>query len=222
MKDKEDLISNNIGLVHFVIKRFGTRGQDAEELFQVGCMGLVKAATGFKEELGLCFSTYAVPVILGEVKRFVRDNTPIHISRGIKEQSIKLKYATEQFQNKHHREPTLCELSSATGICTEDIVLVREAMRPVESLDVFAYEEESGQTRGDFVHSKVCEEEKVLNRMLCMEAFRRMSEKEREIVHLRYFENLTQREVADLLGLSQVQVSRLEKKIFSRLREEMN
>lgn len=222
MKDKEELISENIGLVHFVIKRFGTRGQDAEELFQVGCVGLVKAATGFKAELGLQFSTYAVPVILGEVKRFVRDNTPIHISRGVKEQGVKLKYATEQFQNKYHREPTLCELSSATGICTEDIVLAREAMRPVESLDAFAYEDENGQTRGDFVHSKVCEEEKVLNRMLCMEAFRRMSEKEQEIVHLRYFENLTQAKVAALLDMTQVQVSRMEKKILLRLRSEMN
>lgn len=222
MKDKEDLVSDNIGLVHFVIKRFGTRGQDAEELFQVGCVGLLKAATGFKEELGLQFSTYAVPVILGEIKRFVRDNTAIHISRGLKEQGMKIKYAIEQFENRYHREPTLKELSGITGICTEDIVVVREAMRPVESLGVFAYAEEAGQTKMDFVASKTSGEEEVMNRLLCQEAFRRMTEKEREIVHLRYFENLTQQKVATLLDMTQVQVSRMEKKILMRLRSEMN
>lgn len=222
MKDKDDLVSDNIGLVHFVIKRFGTRGQDKEELFQVGCLGLLKAATGFKEELGLQFSTYAVPVILGEIKRFVRDNTPIHISRGLKEQGIKIKYAIEQFEKANHREPTLAELSEVTGIGTEDIVVVREAMRPVESLDTFIYAEEDGQTRADFVTDKVSGEEEAMNRLLCEEAFRRMDEKEREIVHLRYFENLTQQKVAELLCMTQVQVSRMEKRILMRLRSEMN
>lgn len=221
MKDREELISQNIGLVHFVIKRFSSRGQDMEELFQVGCVGLIKAASGFKEELGLQFSTYAVPVILGEVKRFVRDNTTIHISRGIKEQGIKLKYAREQFEGQHHREPTLQELSRLTGISTEDIVLAREAMHPVESLDVFVSEEENGSSKVDFVRSKDNGQEQVLNRMLCQEAFRRMTGKEQELVHLRYFENLTQSRVADLLDMSQVQVSRMEKKILLRLREEM-
>ncbi len=222
MKDKDDLVSENIGLVHVVIKRCGTRGQDREELFQVGCIGLLKAASGFKSELGSQFSTYAVPVILGEIKRFVRDNTPIHISRGVKEQGVKLKYAIQQFEARYHREPTLQELSLTTGINVEDIVVAKEAMRPLESLDAFAYEEESGNTKGDFVKSKVCEEEQILNRMLCQEAFRLMTDKEREIVHLRYFENLTQSKVAELLGMSQVQVSRLEKKILLRLRREMN
>lgn len=222
MKDKDDLVSDNIGLVHFVIKRFGTRGQDGEELFQVGCIGLLKAAQGFKEELGLQFSTYAVPVILGEIKRFVRDNTPIHISRSIKEQGAKIKYATEQFARTYHREPTLLELSESTGIDMEEIVVAREAMRPLESLDAFKYAEEEGQTRGDFVASKARGEVEVMNRMLCEEAFRRMNEKEREIVHLRYFENFTQARVATLLGMTQVQVSRMEKKILLRLRSEMN
>jgi len=222
MKDKDDLVAENIGLVHFVIKRFGTRGQDKEDLFQVGCVGLLKAAAGFKEELGLQFSTYAVPVILGEVKRFVRDNTPIHISRGLKEQGVKVKYAIEQFENKYHREPTIQELSDVTGICTEDIVLVREAMRPVESLDAFVSAEDEGRTRGDFVANKTSGETEVMNRILVQEAFRRMTAKEREIVHLRYFENFTQQKVATLLDMSQVQVSRLEKRILMRLREEMN
>ena len=222
MKDKDDLVSENIGLVHFVIKRFGTRGQDKEELFQVGCLGLLKAATGFKEELGLQFSTYAVPVILGEMKRFVRDNTPVHISRGLKEQGVKVKYAVEQFENRYHREPTVQEISDETGISTEDIVLVQEAMRPVESLDAFVSAEDEGHTRGDFVADKVSGETEVMNRLLCEEAFRRMSEKEQEIVHLRYFENLTQAKVAELLCMTQVQVSRMEKKILLRLRSEMN
>ena len=134
-KDKEALVSQNIGLVHFVIKRFSGRGQDMEELFQVGCVGLCKAVEGFDETLEHKFSTYAVPVILGEVRRFLRDNTQVHISRGIKEQSIKIKYAREQYEGKYHREPTVQELSEITGIKTEDILLAGEVMRPVESLD---------------------------------------------------------------------------------------
>lgn len=222
MKDKDELVSENMGLVHFVIKRFGTRGQDKEELFQVGCEGLLKAVQGFKEEYGLQFSTYAVPVILGEMKRFVRDNTPIHISRSVKEKGAKVTYAIEQFEHRFHRAPTIQELSDETGISAEDIVLVQEAMRPVESLDAFVSKEDEGHTRGDFVAGKESEETQVMNRMLCEEAFRRMDEKEREIVHLRYFENLTQAKVATLLNMTQVQVSRMEKKILLRLRSEMN
>ena len=222
MKDKEQLISQNIGLVHFVIKRFGGRGQDMEELFQVGCVGLCKAVDGFKEELQLQFSTYAVPVILGEVKRFIRDNTQVHISRSVKEQGMKLKYAREQYEVRFHKEPSLQELTDLTGISMEDILLATEAMRPVESLDIFVGEEESGTRRVDLLHSQENAQEQVLNHMLCEEAFKRMSEKEQELVHLRYFENLTQANVARMLDMTQVQVSRMEKRILLRLREEMS
>ena len=222
MKDKEQLISQNIGLVHFVIKRFGGRGQDMEELFQVGCVGLCKAVDGFKEELQLQFSTYAVPVILGEVKRFIRDNTQVHISRSVKEQGMKLKYAREQYEVRFHKEPCLQELADLTGISMEDILLATEVMRPVESLDAFVGEEDSGTRRVDLLHSQDNAQEQVLNHMLCQEAFKRMSEKEQELVHLRYFENLTQANVARLLDMTQVQVSRMEKRILLRLREEMS
>ncbi len=222
MKDKEQLISQNIGLVHFVIKRFAGRGQDMEELFQVGCVGLCKAVEGFKEDLQLQFSTYAVPVILGEVKRFIRDNTQVHISRSVKEQGIKVKYAREQYEVRFHKEPTLQELTAMTGLTAEDILLATEAMRPVESLDAFVGEEESGARRVDLLKSSENAQEQVLNHMLCEEAFRRMSEKEQELVHLRYFENLTQANVARILDMTQVQVSRMEKKVLLRLREEMS
>lgn len=221
MKDKEQLISQNIGLVHFVIKRFSNRGQDMEELFQVGCVGLCKAVDGFKEELELQFSTYAVPVILGEVKRFIRDNTQVHISRGVKELGMKLHYAREQYEARFHREPTLLELADMTGLKTEDILLATEAYRPVESLDAFVGEEESGTRKVDLLKSSENAQEQVINRILCEEAFKRMSAREQEIVHLRYFENLTQAHVAKLLDMTQVQVSRMEKKILLRLREEM-
>ena len=222
MKDKEQLVSQNIGLVHFVIKRFSGRGQDMEELFQVGCVGLCKAVEGFKEELELQFSTYAVPVILGEVKRFIRDNTQVHISRGIKEQSMKVKYAREQYEAKHHREPTLQELSEMTGMKIEDVLLAGEVFRPVESLDAYVNEEESGTRRVDLLSNREDPGEQALNRIMCEEAFKRMSEKEQKIVYLRYFENLTQANVAKCLDMTQVQVSRMEKKILLRLREEMS
>lgn len=219
MKDKEQLISQNIGLVHFVIKRFRGRGQDMEELFQVGCVGLCKAAEGFKKERELKFSTYAVPVILGEVKRFVRDNTSVHISRGIKEQGAKLYYAREAFEKQFHREPTITELAQRAGLAVEEVLLATEAMRPVESLDAFLNEEENGVRKMDLLRSRENAQEQVINHLLCEEAFRHMSEKEQELVHLRYFENRTQMQAAEELGMSQVQVSRMEKKILLRLRE---
>ncbi len=221
MKDKEQLISQNMGLVHFVIKRFSGRGQDMEELFQVGCVGLCKAAEGFREELELQFSTYAVPVILGEVKRFIRDNTQVHISRGLKEQGMKLKYAREQFESKNHREPTLKELCELTGLKSEDILMAGEAMRPVESLDAFVKEEESETRKVDLLGGQEDAEMQAVNRILCEEAFKRMSGREQQLVYLRYFENLTQANVARHLDMTQVQVSRLEKKILLRLRQEM-
>jgi len=219
MKDKEQLISQNIGLVHFVIKRFAGRGQDMEELFQVGCVGLCKAVDGFDEELELKFSTYAVPVILGEVKRFLRDNTQIHISRGVKELGMKLHYAREKYETRYHREPTITELADMTGMKSEDILLATEAMRPVESLDAFLNEEESDTRRVDLLKSRENAQEQVINRILCEEAFKNMTGEEQQVVHLRYFENMTQMQVAAIMGMTQVQVSRMEKKILLRLRE---
>lgn len=222
MKDKEQLISQNIGLVHFVIKRFSSRGQDMEELFQVGCVGLCKAVDGFREERELQFSTYAVPVILGEVKRFIRDNTQVHISRSIKEQGTKLHYAREQFEKKFHREPTIAELEEITGICKGDILLATEALRPAESLDAFVNEADTGTRKIDLVKSADNAQEQVMNHMMCEDAFRRMSPNEQQLVHMRYFENMTQSQVATMLHMTQVQVSRMEKKILLRLREEMS
>lgn len=222
MQNKEQLISQNLGLVRFVIKRFLGKGYDMEELFQVGCVGLCKAVDGFHEEFQLQFSTYAVPVILGEVKRFIRDNTQVHISRSVKEQGMKIKYAREQFETRFHRDPTLQELAEATGLKSEEVLLATEAMRPIESLDVFVGEEESGSRRVDLLRSNENAQEQVINHMLCEEAFRRMSDQEKQLVHLRYFENMTQAHVAGLLSMSQVQVSRMEKKILLRLREEMD
>lgn len=221
MKDREQLISQNIGLVHFVIKRFGNRGQDMEELFQVGCVGLCKAADGFRKEKNLQFSTYAVPVILGEVRRFVRDNTQVHVSRGIKEQGVKLYHAREQFEKQFQREPTLTELAGLTGLSVEEAALASEAMRPAESLDAYVNEESEGLCRRDLLKSRENEHEAVLNQMLCAEAFSRMSELEKNLFHMRYFEELTQMQTAEKLQMTQVQVSRMEKKVLLRLRKEL-
>lgn len=222
MKDREQLISQNIGLIHFVIKRFAMRGLDTEELFQVGCVGLCKAADGFKEELGLKFSTYAVPVILGEIKRFVRDNTQVHISRGMKEQYTKIKYAREQFEAMYHKEPTIQQLSDMTGIKTEHILLAEEALRPAESLDSFISEEEHDVRKIDLLSDYKDMQQTVVNRLLCEEAFEKMSSTERKLVYFRYFENMTQAKTAQKLDITQVQVSRMEKKLLLRLREEWN
>lgn len=222
MKDHKGFVSQNIGLVHFVIKRFPTRGLDREELFQVGCVGLCKAAEGFDETLGLQFSTYAVPVIMGEIKRFIRDDTQVHISRGLKEQRIKVKYAREQFEQKYHREPTLRELSEMTDMRTEDILLAEETLRPVESLDSFVKEEEKTTRKIELLCDDKDIGQQAMNRILCEEAFQYMNQTEKRVIYMRYFENQTQTKTAEYLNMTQVQVSRMEKRLLQRIRAKWN
>lgn len=218
MKDKENLISQNMGLVHFVVKRFAGRGLDMEELFQVGCVGLCKAADGFKEELGLRFSTYAVPVILGEVKRFLRDNTQVHISRSLKEQNYKIQTVMEQFISEHGTEPSLAQLETLTGFAREDIIAALDSHRPVESLDTLVYETEEGQRKVDMLADKREPYQELLNKLVCKEIMSKLEDKERRLLYLRYFCDKTQEQTARELAMSQVQVSRMEKKLLLRIR----
>lgn len=222
MKDYKCFVSQNIGLVHFVIKRFQTRGLDREELFQVGCVGLCKAAEGFDETLGLQFSTYAVPVIMGEIKRFIRDDTQVHISRGLKEQRMKVKYVREQFEQKYHREPTIRELSEMTDMRAEDILLAEETLRPIESLDSFVKEEEKTTRKIELLCDEKDIGQQAMNRILCEEAFQYMDPIEKQVIYMRYFENQTQTKTAERMHMTQVQVSRMEKRLLQRIRETWN
>lgn len=217
---REVLIEKNLGLVHHIVKRFLNRGVDAEDLFQIGCIGLMKAIDKFDLGFDVKFSTYAVPMISGEIKRFLRDDGMVKVSRSLKENGWKITRAREQFQHEHGREPTLEEIAKVTGLSTEEAVMAMDAGAEVESLYKSIYQSDGNEIYlVDQIASKNNEREKLLNHMLLKQLLSELEGEEKELIRLRYFQGKTQTEVAERLGISQVQVSRLEKKILRRLRD---
>lgn len=217
---REVLIEKNLGLVHHIVKRFLNRGVDAEDLFQIGCIGLMKAIDKFDLGFDVKFSTYAVPMISGEIKRFLRDDGLVKVSRSLKENGWKITRAREQFQHEHGREPTLEEIAKVTGLSTEEAVMAMDAGAEVESIYKSIYQSDGNEIYlVDQIASKNNEREKLLNHMLLKQLLSELEGEEKELIRLRYFQGKTQTEVAERLGISQVQVSRLEKKILRRLRD---
>ena len=208
-------MEENLPLVHFVVRRFRDRGAEYEDLFQYGCMGLVKAIDRFDPAYGARFSTYAVPVILGEVRRFLRDDAPVHVSRAIRDDAQRIARFREEFLREHAREPTVDEIGAGTGLDREDVVLALNARRDVRSLS----EPVGGD--GELRLMDVIGEEtmgEVDRRLLLSELLKELTPQERTIIVLRYYRSNTQSEIAQVLGVSQVQVSRLERKILNRMR----
>ena len=240
---RETLIEENLGLVRHIVKRFVGRGYDMEDLFQIGCIGLIKAIDKFDLHYEVRFSTYAVPMIQGEIKRFLRDDGMVKVSRTLKESGWKVKQAAERLQQELGREATLQELSEATGLTAEDIVLALDANVEVESIYKSVFQSDGNEIylvdqviggNGSVNYSGMgqtvsggssiwgdTEKEKVLNHMLLEQLLDRLDDKERELIHMRYFQDKTQVEVAKHMGISQVQVSRMEKRILLQLREEV-
>ena len=217
---REVLIEKNLGLVHHIVKRFLNRGVDAEDLFQIGCIGLMKAVDKFDLAFDVKFSTYAVPMISGEIKRFLRDDGMVKVSRSLKENGWKITRAREQFQHEHGREPTLEEIAKVTGLSTEEVVMAMDAGAEVESIYKSVYQSDGNEIYlVDQIAGKNNEREKLLNHMLLKQRLSELEGEERELIRLRYFQGKTQTEVAGRLGISQVQVSRLEKRILRRLRD---
>lgn len=217
---REVLIEKNLGLVHHIVKRFLNRGVDAEDLFQIGCIGLMKAVDKFDLAFDVKFSTYAVPMISGEIKRFLRDDGMVKVSRSLKENGWKITRAREQFQHEHGREPTLEEIVKVTGLSTEEVVMAMDAGAEVESIYKSVYQSDGNEIYlVDQIAGKNNEREKLLNHMLLKQLLSELEGEERELIRLRYFQGKTQTEVAGRLGISQVQVSRLEKRILRRLRD---
>lgn len=225
-ESRDRMISENLGLVHSIVRRFEHRGCDREELFQTGCIGLIKAIEKFDLSLQLAFSTYAVPMIMGEIRRFLRDDGMVKVSRTLKENGYKISKARELLTNELGREPSILEIEALTELSREEIVLAMEANREVESI----YQPVAG-TDGDELllvdqlgnAGNIYEEpekEAVLNELVVTQLLATLDEKEKQVIQLRYFENKTQCEVAATLGMSQVQISRLERKILLRLREQ--
>lgn len=218
---KELLFSKNTGLVHHVVKRFIGRGSiEAEDLFQIGAMGLMKAIEKFDIGYEVQFSTYAVPLIMGEIRRFLRDDGLIKVSRSIKENARKLKWIKEEMQQRTGREPALSELSKESGIPVEDIVTALDAVREVESIDKTVYESDGSEVRLLDMLGNDSESDSIIDRILLEKLLGGLDEREKSLIKLRYFENKTQVQVAGDLGMSQVQVSRMEKKVLHRLRTE--
>lgn len=217
---REILIEENMGLIHHVVKRFLGRGVEAEDLFQIGAIGLVKAVDRFDLSFGVRFSTYAVPMIAGEIKRFLRDDSMIKISRSLKELAIRAAKLREQLLMERGEEPGVEELSELLGVEPEELVQAVDGSAEVESLQKIVYQGDGeGLSLMDKVEQGKDEEETLLRQLLLEQLLRSLEPKERRLIMLRFFHDRTQTQVAEELGMSQVQVSRLEKKILTALKK---
>ncbi len=219
---RDQLVSDNMGLIWSIVRRFAGRGYEMEDLFQIGSIGLMKAIDKFDLNYEVRFSTYAVPMIAGEIKRFLRDDGIIKISRSVKEMGFRVKTVREALVYTYGREPTVEEIAREIGASKEEVAASIEAGAEVESLyKSVGQGEDSGLCLMDKIEDQDQAQEKLLNHMTLKSLLMELEEKERTIIVRRYFENQTQTQVAAALGISQVQVSRLEKKILRQMRERM-
>lgn len=220
---REVLIEQNLGLVHHIVKRFLGRGYEAEDLFQIGVIGLIKSIDKFDTRYDVKFSTYAVPLITGEIKRFIRDDGMVKVSRTLKENSIKVKYARERLESRLGCEPTLEELAVEADLSVEEVVLAMEANIQVESIYKSVYQSDGNEIYmvDQLADEKENAQETVLNHMVLNQLLDGLPQKEQKLIWLRYYQDKTQTEVARVLGISQVQVSRMEKKILMNMRQKM-
>ncbi len=215
---KEELVEANTGLIWSVAKRFMGRGTETEDLYQLGCLGFLKAVEGFDLAYGTQFSTYAVPKIAGEIRRFLRDDGAVKVSRGIKERAAAIKTTRNQLVHALGREPTILEISRQTGFSPEEIAMAETATAAIESI-----QQETGEEGFSLesVLSDTQTEEQLVERLSLKQAIGALPEREALVIQLRYYHGLTQDRVARVLSVSQVQVSRIEKKALSQLREFM-
>lgn len=217
---RDRLVQNNLGLVWSIVRRFDNRGHEMEDLFQIGSIGLMKAIDKFDTTYEVRFSTYAVPMITGEIKRFLRDDGMIKVSRSLKENAMKIRAAEAVLQKEKGREITLEELKETTGIAVEEIVMALEANVEVESIYKSIYQSDGKEIcLVDKLTERTDQNEILLDHMLLKQLMEHLDEMERELIVQRYFQDKTQMQVAESLGISQVQVSRLEKRILLRMRK---
>ncbi len=214
----ELLVTENSGLIWSVARRFMGRGTEADDLYQLGCLGFLKAVEGFDLEFGTQFSTYAVPKIAGEIRRFLRDDGAVKVSRSLKEQAAAIKSVRSRLTSVLGREPTIQEISRQTGFSAEEIALAETATAATESIQRETGEE--GFTLENIL-TDTESEEKMVERIALRQAIDKLPEREKQVIQLRYFHSLTQQRVAKVLDVSQVQVSRIEKKAIGMLRDMM-
>lgn len=218
----DELVVKNSGLVWSIVKRFLNRGYEKDDLFQLGCIGLVKAIRKYDVSYNTQFSTYAVPLIMGEIKRFLRDDGLIKVSRSVKENATKIRLAIDYYFSKNGVEPTISELSSHLKISEDDIVLALETLQPAESLNAVVNETDKNPV---YLLDKLADVEntdsKEFDKLVLKELLSNLKPKEKQIISMRYFNGATQTKVANMLGISQVQVSRMEKKILENMKNKI-
>jgi len=214
----ELLVTENAGLIWSIARRYTGRGTELEDLYQLGCLGFLKAVEGFDCAYGTQFSTYAVPKISGEIRRFLRDDGAVKVSRGIKEQAAQIRVTRNHLTQALGREPTVQEIARQTGLSPEEIALAENATAATESI-----QKETGEEGFSLEHilTDTESEEKMVERIALLQALERLPERENMVIRLRFFHSLTQQRVAKVLDVSQVQVSRIEKKALQHLRELM-
>ena len=212
---RDELILNNLGLVDKCASRFIGKGVDYEDLYSAGCIGLIKAADGFREDLGFAFSTYAVPSILGEIKRIFRDDGAVKISRSLKEEARNLAIIKEKYEKENGVEPTVSELAELIGKSIPETAQLICVLQPVKSLTADNDDENQIDIPAEDEYTPID------NRLSVQQVLDQLSEKDRELISLRFFRGLTQTKTADILGISQVQVSRKEKSILTEMRKKL-
>ena len=219
---KAQLFEENVGLIWCVVKRFHNRGAEMEDLFQIGSIGLLKAIDKFDLSYDVKFSTYAVPMIAGEIKRFLRDDGMIKVSRSLKELAYKSFLAQEDFRKVKGYDPTLEELSQYMQVNKEDLIMAMEANSEIESLNKTIYQKDGHEIKlMDKLEEQERREDRILNHMLLKELIKELDQEERQLIYLRYFANKTQTEIGKVMGISQVQVSRMEKRVLKQMRDHL-
>lgn len=219
---KDILVSHNLGLIRSVLRRFTNRGYEVDDLFQIGSIGLLKAIDKFDTSFGVKFSTYAVPMIIGEIKRFLRDDGLIKVSRSLKQNAARAKGAEEKLLKELGRDPTIEEISKEVGLDKEEIVMAYEASYHPNYLYDIVYQSDGAPIfLIDKISDKEVDDKDVIDNIMLKDALSKLKPRERQVIILRYFKDRTQTEVANVLGISQVQVSRIEKKIIQKMRKNL-
>lgn len=211
------LVENNMGLVYSIVGKLENRNYEREDLVQIGAVGLIKAVKRFDTSFGVKFSTYAVPMILGEIKKFLRDDGAIKVSRSVKETAIKGRRCREMLEKQMGREPTLAEIAEKCGVLPEQLLEAFEASAPLESLQAAVVEGEDDLCLMGLIAENGAEDE-IVDKLIIKQSLEALNEREKKIIIMRYFKGKTQTEIAKFLGVSQVQVSRLEKKALLNMR----
>ena len=220
----EELIEENNGLIWSIVKRFYGRGHEPEDLYQIGCLGFIKSIKRFNTDFEVKLSTYAVPYMIGEIKRYIRDDGPVKVSRSIKDLGIKIRELQREKMNKQGKEPKIQEIAKELNVDLDDVILAMEATNSVESIEGTKHiNNKDGKSISllDTLSTDKNEEETITNKLAIGQLIKDLKDREKEIILLRYYKEKTQAQVAKILGISQVQVSRLERKILENMRRKM-